>query len=70
MFGNPRERGMNDRFFKRPFSPHYFGENEHQRWVIFYAEDMTHDQIHEYAVGYNSNFETIDYTDIDEEIYD
>ena len=57
--GGPYDRGSADRYYCRPFSPHYFkGDTYNSNKVE--RKDMTADQIKEYKEGYEiSNLELL-----------
>ena len=51
--GGPLDRGSADRYYGRPFDPHYWPEGTYKGTRVEEA-DMTVDQIEEYTYGYNS----------------
>ena len=57
--GGPYDRGCADRYYNRPFSPHYFKGNTYNSDKVEKAA-MTADQIKEYREGYGiSNLESL-----------
>ena len=51
--GGPLDRGSADRYYGRPFDPHYWPEGTYKGTRVEEA-DMTVDQIEEYTYGYNN----------------
>ena len=51
--GGPLDRGSADRYYCRPFDPHYWPEGTYKGIRVEEA-DMTVDQIEEYRYGYNN----------------
>lgn len=51
--GGPLDRGSADRYYGRPFDPHYWPEGTYKGIRVEEA-DMTVDQIEEYTYGYNN----------------
>lgn len=51
--GGPLDRGSADRYYGRPFDPHYWPEGTYKGKRVEEA-DMTVDQIEEYTYGYNN----------------
>ena len=51
--GGPLDRGSADRYYGRPFNPHYWPEGTYKGTRVEEA-DMTVDQIEEYTYGYNN----------------
>lgn len=52
--GGPFDRGSADSWYNRPYNPHYYlGATAQSTKVEF--QDMTSEQIDEYAAGYNWN---------------
>ena len=51
--GGPLDRGSADRYYGRPFDPHYWPEGTYKGTRVEEA-DMTVDQIEEYRYGYNN----------------
>ena len=51
--GGPLDRGSADRYYGRPFDPHYWPEGTYIGNRIE-EDDMTVDQIEEYTYGYNN----------------
>lgn len=51
--GGPLDRGSADRYYGRPFDPHYWPEGTYKGIRVEEA-DMTVDQIEEYRYGYNN----------------
>ena len=57
--GGPYDRGSADRYYCRPFSPHYFKGDTYNSDKVE-KQDMTADQIKEYKEGYGiSNLESL-----------
>ena len=51
--GGPLDRGSADRYYGRPFDPHYWPEGTYIGKRVEEA-DMTVDQIEEYTYAYNN----------------
>ena len=51
--GGPLDRGSADRYYGRPFDPHYWPEGTYKGKRVEEA-DMTVDQIEEYTYAYNN----------------
>ena len=51
--GGPLDRGSADRYYGRPFDPHYWPEGTYKGTGVEEA-GMTVDQIEEYTYGYNN----------------
>lgn len=51
--GSPMDRGSADRYYGRPYDPHYWPEGTYFGTRIELA-DMTVDQITDYTYGYNN----------------
>lgn len=51
--GSPMDRGSADRYYGRPFDPHYWPEGSYIGERVEMA-DMTVDQINKYTYGYNN----------------
>tara|TARA_B100001109_G_scaffold236031_1_gene216157 strand:+ start:450 stop:668 length:219 start_codon:yes stop_codon:yes gene_type:complete len=51
--GSPMDRGSADRYYGRPFDPHYWPEGTN-KGVRVERIDMTVDQIKDYEYGYNN----------------
>jgi len=51
--GGPMDRGSSDRYYGRPFDPHYWPEGTYIGKRVEKV-DMTVDQITEYTYGYNN----------------
>jgi len=57
--GGPYDRGSADRYYSRPFSPHYFKGDTYMSDRVE-KKDMTADQIKQYKEGYEiSNLELL-----------
>lgn len=50
--GGPYDRGSADRYYQRPFTPHYYEGDTYWSPAIT-KERMTKRQILEYTIGYN-----------------
>ena len=58
--GGPLDRGSADRYYGRPFDPHYWPEGTYKGTRIE-EDDMTVDQIEEYMYGYNNETDRKDW---------
>lgn len=50
--GSPRDRGSADRYYGRPFNPHWYPEGTYKGQRIE-LQDMTADEIVAYTKGFN-----------------
>jgi len=51
-YGGPYDRGSADRYYGRPFNPHYYKGNSYSSELVS-MEDMTQDEISDYTNGWN-----------------
>lgn len=51
--GGPLDRGSADRYYGRPYDPHYWPEGTYKGYRVEKA-DMTVDQIEAYKYGYDN----------------
>lgn len=58
--GGPYDRGSADRYYRRPYNPHFFVGPTYQSQEIT-RENMTKEQIEEYTLGYNEQTEFKDW---------
>ena len=50
--GSPQDRGSADRYYGRPFNPHWYPEGTHKGQRVE-LQDMTADEIVAYTKGFN-----------------
>jgi len=51
--GSPQDRGSADRYYGRPYEPHFYPEGTYKGTCIT-KEFMTNEQIEEYKYGYEN----------------
>lgn len=59
--GGPYDRGSADRYYGRPYNPHYYkGDSYMSEYVPM--EAMTREEISEYMAGWNEEWDRKDWT--------
>lgn len=59
--GGPYDRGSADRYYGRPYSPHYFKGDTYRSEEV-QAKDMTEDEIKAYTIGFKNETGRKSYT--------
>lgn len=54
--GGPYDRGSADRYYGRPFNPHYYKGDSYFSELVS-MEDMTQDEITDYTNGWNEEWD-------------
>jgi hypothetical protein len=63
-YGGPYDRGSADRFYGRPFKPHYYIQSQRKLSsspILVTDEYMTEEQRREYELGWNEETDRKDY---------